>query len=318
MQNISELQFEAMGTVLNIKIWNTLDDVILEKIKFEILDFTDYFDTTYSRFIENSLVYKISRKEGLYDADNIFLEILKIYFLFNKITSGAVNPLIGNTISDLGYDEKYTLLKRESVRPTPDLENTLEILPPDRVGGQKGGQIKVNEKVMIDIGAIGKGYWADKVCDILIKNNCKKFLVDGSGDMFFYNKADDQKLEVTLDMPSTSPVPSGGQKKVELYNQAICGSGTNIRNWSTITSPNLHHVIDPKNSLPTANISNTWVKLSFNNLSATFADGFATTLFFMSPEEIKKNPEFIKLGIDFEYLILANDGTTDSNLELVV
>lgn len=318
MQNISELQFEAMGTVLNIKIWDNMDNVVLEKIKFEILNFTDYFDSTYSRFKENSLVTKISNNQGIYTVDNNFLEILKIYFLLNEITNGAVNPLIGYTISDLGYDDKYTLLKKENIRPTPNLENTLEILPPDRVGGQIAGQIKVSEKVLIDIGAIGKGYWVDKVCEILVKNNCKKFLVDGSGDMYFYNKLDTQKLEVTLDIPQISPGAAEGQKKIELYNQAICGSGTNIRNWSTTTSPNLHHVIDPKNSLPTANISNTWVVLNFNNLSATYADGLATAMFFMSPEEIKKNPEFIKLGIDFEYLILENDGAISSNLKPVV
>jgi len=55
--------FEAMGTVLEISIWDVRSPLMYEKIKREILDYTNYYDETYSRFKKDSLVWKIADTE---------------------------------------------------------------------------------------------------------------------------------------------------------------------------------------------------------------------------------------------------------------
>ena len=51
-------------------------------------------------------------ESGNINSDKTF-ELLKIYLKINKITLGKINPLIGNTISDFGYDENYSLEKKD-------------------------------------------------------------------------------------------------------------------------------------------------------------------------------------------------------------
>ena len=45
--------------------------------------------------------------------------------------------------------------KKDEIRKTLNLENTLKILDENT--------IEVLDKVIIDIGAIGKGFWVDKI-----------------------------------------------------------------------------------------------------------------------------------------------------------
>ncbi len=291
-QNVFQIKFEAMGTNLEIAIWDKLSEVAKSKIKLEILDFTEKFDRLYSRFRKDSLIWRIYESgvdvyKVTQDLSRDLIEMLKIYKTLNEMTDGAVNPFVGNTISDLGYDEKYTLRPKGEIRVTPNWqrvinsENMLNFT----------GFLELREKVLIDIGAIGKGFWVDKVCEILRKNNCKKFLVNGSGDMYYENKLDREKLKIKLENTSD---------EWELFNESLCGSGTDVRNWSINEGDNLHHVINANTNLPTNGVQNTWVKISncVHKYPTTFCDGLATALFFKSAEEIKQ-----KLSINFESLV---------------
>ena len=277
-----------MGTNLEIAIWDKLSEVAKSKIKLEILDFTENYDKYFSRFRDDSYINEIKNKVGVFKISEDFFEILKIYEKLNEVTSGSVNPFIGNTISDLGYDERYTLRPKGEVRVTPNWqrvinsENMLNFT----------GFLEAREEVLIDIGAVGKGFWVDKVCEILRKNNCKKFLVNGSGDMFFENMLDSEKLKIELE---------GTGITWELFNESLCGSGTDVRNWSINETENLHHVINANTNLPTNGVQNTWVKVSNSvyKYPTAFCDGLATSLFFKSAEEIKQ-----KLSISFESLVI--------------
>ena len=123
-----EFSFESMGTTLSIKIWDELPRLIQEKIKLEVLDFTFWFDENFSRFKENNLISEIAKKSGRFSVPKEFTELLETYKTFFELTNGIVNPLIGNTISDLGYDAKYSLKKKDAIRETPNFLKVFKIL----------------------------------------------------------------------------------------------------------------------------------------------------------------------------------------------
>lgn len=53
-----EFKFEAMGTELEIKVFNSVSGILQEKIKSEIFNFTIYYDETFSRFKKKIFNYK--------------------------------------------------------------------------------------------------------------------------------------------------------------------------------------------------------------------------------------------------------------------
>jgi thiamine biosynthesis lipoprotein len=284
------IKFESMGTVLEVQIFDEIQNgEIVEK---KIREFTKNFDETYSRFNSDSLVSKISASSGTFSVPREFTQILKLYIKLNELTLGAVNPLIGNTISDLGYDANYSLQRKESIRSSPDLNQTLKIIDETT--------ISTSESVLIDIGAIGKGYWVDKVAEILNGFGIKKYLVNGSGDIYY--KSENDVMRVGLESPITDGKVIG---YTEVQNQSICCSGTKNRAWGD----KLHHIINANNSAPTENYLSIWTITK----SAMLSDALATALFFVSPDKLSV--------FDFEYLSLDSDNKIKSsagfNLKLV-
>jgi thiamine biosynthesis lipoprotein len=82
-----------------------------------------------------------------------------------------------------------------------------------------------------------------------------------------------------------------------IFNEAICGSGTGRRNWSTSEKENLHHIVNANTGKPTEEISAVWIKAK----TTTIADGLATAIFFVEPDTLKS---FFEKQFDFEYLII--------------
>lgn len=271
-----EFSFEAFGTSLSISVLDTLAPIMQEKIKTEILDFTYWFDETFSRFKQDSLITNMSRIEGIYEVPRMLVEMLKIYKQFEHITHGAMNPLIGNAISDLGYDANYTLRRKPFIRPTPKFNDALKIISESK--------IELKEKVLIDIGALGKGFWVDEIGKILDKNKITNFIVNGSGDIL-YRATTKNPLTISLEDPDNSGKFLGQTK---IINGAICGSGIGKRNWTMQDNENLHHVINANNGTPTEGIASVWIIAK----TATIADALATAAFFVDPEILLENFEF--------------------------
>src|SRR3989344_3659400 len=144
-------------------------------------------------------------------------------------------------------------------------------------------RILITEPVLIDIGALGKGYFVDLIVAFLRKEGITNFLVDGSGDMY-YQSSENRTLKIGLEDPSDETKVIA---KVDFSGGAMCSSAGNRRKWRQY-----HHIIDPISSESPKDILATWAIAQ----NTALADGLATSLFLVSPETLL--PHY-----DFEYLI---------------
>lgn len=132
-----QFTFSAMGTELEILVYDSVSKILQEKIKSEIFNYTVFFDEQFSRFKNDSLISKISQAPGIYSVPRELIEILSIYQRFFILTSGSLNPLVGNTLSDLGYDKDYSLRRKSEVRTTPNFIETVKILDNNEIEVEK-------------------------------------------------------------------------------------------------------------------------------------------------------------------------------------
>jgi FAD:protein FMN transferase len=146
--NPQSFAYESMGTGWNISIWDTIDDRSFEKIRTEIIRRSEEFDRLYSRFIESSLVWNLARSGGTHAVPRDLVAMLRIFEKLHALSDGACNPLVGFSLSDLGYDKDYSLSPKETIRTTPLLQETLRIIDDEH--------IELSQPVLIDIGALGK------------------------------------------------------------------------------------------------------------------------------------------------------------------
>lgn len=268
--------FEALGTHFSISVWDTITPEHFETLMNACESKVRTFDALYSRFIPTSLVCDLSTKTGQQVVPHDLVEMLQLYAQLNTLTHGKINPCIGNTISDVGYDAGYSFQKKTRVRPTPAFGAAIEI--------DDDTHITFNDHVLLDLGALGKGYVIDLVFAYLLDEGLTHYLVDGSGDIRYTSIG--HPITCGLENPNDATQVIG---TFQMTEGALCASATNRRRWGDT----MHHYIDPTTGTSPDTIIATWVFAQ----NAAIADGIASALFFTAPEELVTS-------FDFEYAII--------------
>jgi FAD:protein FMN transferase len=267
--------YESMGTHWKITIWDTITDTQLEHYRKAIWELSDAFDHTYSRFKRSSLIWKLAEQTGTIEVPTELVEMLAWYKQLYEPSNNKLNPLIGFTISDLGYDDTYSLIPKKEVRIVPDL-GIVQIVD--------HSHIHLSDLVLIDLGALGKGYFVDIIYNYLRKQGLQHFLVDGSGDIRFIGP---EPIRIGLEHPSDPTQIIG---VAEMQGKAMCASAGNRRKWDKYT-----HIIDPTTNTSPQEIAASWVIAD----TAVLADALATCLFFVAPENFT--------SFNFEYCLLNHE-----------
>ena len=273
-----KLAYESMGTTWEISIWDQIKEDAFTSITSEITNKSHEFDNTYSRFIKNSFVSKISHKTGKIKVPEEFIQILQLYFKLYDLSEKKLTPFIGHTLEELGYDADYSLISQKKINKVPDLFETVKIIDTTT--------IKVKEPVLFDFGAVGKGFLVDTATSFLKEKGVKRFLVNGSGDISYVSN--DKEITVGLENPLNTTQIIG---TIKMKYGCMCSSATNRRAWGKY-----NHIIYPQTLSSPKEIIASWVIAD----SAALADGLATALFMVPPENFSIN-------FQFEYCILNKD-----------
>lgn len=265
------LRFEALGTAWAVERSGGFSKTLERSVKTTL----ERIDKTWSRFRDDSMVAEIARTAGTYPLSADDTRLLGWYRELYDATHGTVTPLIGQTLSDAGYDSSYSLQPRESIHATPNWDERIAL---------EGNALEIKEPTLLDVGAAGKGFAVDQVAGLLGSN----YTVAAGGDIRLSGHTETIGLEHPLQ-------PGMVIGTVALSEGSICGSAGNRRAWGNGT---WHHILDPRTSRPTADVLATWVIAP----TAVEADGLATALFFVPPESLQ--------GLaDFRFVVLYADGS---------
>ncbi|MDR7085167.1 thiamine biosynthesis lipoprotein [Aeromicrobium panaciterrae] len=266
-------QFEAIGTAWQIDTASPLTPETRDAITARI----ESFDAAWSRFRDDSLVSQIARSGGTWELPDEADKLLRLYAELYEITDGAVTPLIGRALADLGYDANYSLTEQADPAPVPSW---------DAIAWHRPFLTNLSP-VLLDVGAAGKGLLVDLLGDVLEGAGVDSYTVDGSGDMLHRS---DKALRIALEHPADTSRAIGVAELAA--GQALCASATNRRAWGD----GLHHVLDGRTGRPTGDIIATWVIAD----SCMLADGLATALFLAEPAQLmpRFTYEFVRMHAD--------------------
>lgn len=266
-------QFEAIGTAWQIDTARPLP----EQAKADVRSRIERFDKAWSRFRGDSQVADMARRPGDWQMPEEADQLFGVFDLLHDATGGAVNPLIGGRLADLGYDANYSLSPEVDLAPVPSWDSVEWNEP----------VLTTIEPVVLDIGAAGKGLLVDFVSTI-ISEHTLQYTVDASGDIYHGGTV---PMRVAMEHPHD---PSRAIGVVNLDPEdALCASATNRRTWGD----GLHHVLDARTGLPAGDVIATWVVVT---QSCMWADGLATAYFFAGYEALSQcfEHEFVRMFAD--------------------
>lgn len=265
----SSIEFEALGTHWFIEAESGISPDLEQSIHATL----DTIDRTWSRFRDDSLVATMATHVGEYPLAAPDRRLMQWYRQLYEATDGYVNPLVGQTLADAGYDASYRLTPKATIATTPSWDEVIELTATG---------ITIARPAMIDVGAAGKGFAIDIVADLF---KTQSYTIDAGGDIRIKGPAQTIGLEHPLRRGELIGT-------IEVKDTSICGSAGNRRQWG-----DWHHIINPRTSRPVENVIATWAVAD----TAMQADGIASALFFVPPEQLTQ------LG-DFAYVIMYENG----------
>jgi thiamine biosynthesis lipoprotein len=252
-------RFDAIGAPWQVDTAEPLAAEVIRAINERIGE----FDRTYSRFRDDSLVARIASTPGIHAFPDDAGPLFELYRALYEATDGAVSPLVGRALENLGYDRAYSLRPSAAAQPVPAWNDSF---------AWNGRELSTIRPVTLDVGAAGKGYLVDIVGAVLRDHGISDFVIDASGDLVHSGAG---SLRIGLEHPLN---PTKAIGIAEVSNGSLCASASNRRAWGD----GLHHVIDALTGLPTRSVIATWAIAP----TALLADGLATALFFTTPERL--------------------------------
>lgn len=282
------IEFAAMGTQWEVKIWDDVENEIREQFRRHITESADQFEKIYSRFLPDSLIRRLSQQTGKKEVPQDLTRMLRICEALNEATEESFNPFVGHALEDLGYDQDYSLTPKETVRTVPNFDDAIEV--------NDDTHITLKKEALIDLGALGKGYFTDRIAEYLESQNIKKYLVNGSGDIRC--RAIDEPVRAGLEHPLDPTKVIG---LTQISEGALCASSSNRRSWG-----NHNHELNALSPETKSPVLSTWVMCP----NAALADALATCLFFATPEQLQE-------ACDFEYLLLNEKMETKKSRDFI-
>jgi len=275
---VHDWSFEAIGTRWWIGLYEAAEASALQKAQRLVAERIKTFDKTYSRFRSDSIASAVSRMAGDYELPPDSQALFALYRKLYDATGGVFTPLVGQLLSDAGYDASYSLQPGDLT------------VPPrwDDVISYRDSTLHAEKPVLLDFGAAGKGYLADLVAAELQAAGFTKFCVDAGGDMVCSGLSD--PLKIGLEHPDD---PSQVVGVAELQHGALCGSAGNRRAWAEY-----HHIMNPFTLDSPRDIKAVWATAD----NALTADGLTTALFFVDPAKLLQQ-------FRFAYAIMYADGS---------
>lgn len=231
---MTSFTFRAMGTTVSLT--GPADADRIERAGRAVADEFARLERILSRFDPGSDVCRLNDGAGtMVRVAPETRAVLRKALDAARSSEGLFDPTVLPALEAAGYDRDFDAIDPATVVPRPP--------EPARRWGDvvvRGEAALVPAGAAIDLGGIAKGWAADRAATLV--QGLPWFVVDAGGDMRVCG-ASRTPIEVAVDNPFE---PGGELGRILVGEGAVATSSTLRRAWGE----RLHHLIDPRTSLP--------------------------------------------------------------------
>ena len=299
---LKETKF-MLGTHINITLYDSRDKDIMEKVFNRI----EEIENMMSINIEDSDINNVNNnagKKGVIVHDDVYYVLTKAKN-YAELTNGSFEPTIGPLVKlwGIGTDKAKVPLEEEIAKAIDKVDyNKLELRDNNEVYLKE-------EDMIIDLGAIAKGYAADEVRKVLLDNGVNSAIIDLGGNVYVLgNKIDGEEWRVGIQNPFD--IRGNHVGIIKGKDISIVTSGDYERYFEE-KGVKYHHIIDSKSGYPTNNEVSGISVVSKNSIDG---DALSTAFFVLGVEEGIKLADSIE-GVDVVYITKERKVFTSSGFK---
>lgn len=259
-------------TVISVTLYDDSEKEVLEGCR----DLCRNYDELFAKNNENSDIYKINHAKGepvTVSDDTIALLEQGIYY--SSLSKGAFDITIGS-ISNI-WDFKS---EDHNVPKDFEIDEAKSHVDYERLILQDDTVQLTDPESMVDVGAVAKGYIADRLKDYLKDEGVEHAVINLGGNVqTIGSKTDGTDYNIGIQKPfdeSGAPITS-----VKISDQSMVTTGIYQR-YFELGDKLYHHILDPNTGYP---CENNLYSVTIITDSSLTADALSTTCFLLGYEE---------------------------------
>lgn len=269
----------TMGTTYSVKYSTDIkssDDIKQNRNKIEeILSDVNMQMSTYIADSEISEFNRMKTTEWM-DISEDFAFVVQSSFKYYKLSDGLYDITVMPLVNLWGFGPDKFI----DIPTTTNIDSVLAFIGQDLIEVESNRIRKKDPRVQIDLSSIAKGYAVDKIITNLGYDN---IFVEIGGEV--RGKSDGKIWKIGINTPSIDNISNEIEYIAPIKNGSIATSG-NYRNFYIDEDDRFyHHEISPLTGYP---IMSKLASISvFTTTSCMEADGLATALYMMNPNDIQ-------------------------------
>ncbi len=263
------------GTTYHIKYEasEALDSALLAELK--------RVDASLSVFNAQSTISQINAGKSN-RTDAMLYEVLQKAQKVSDATQGAFDVTVMPLVNAWGFGFKKGEFPTKGV-----IDSIKQIIGYQHIRLEKDSTLKKDdERVMIDCGAIAKGYGVDKAAKLLRDHGVRNYMVEIGGEVVTKGKnpQTNKPWQIGISKPEANNTSNDIQTILSLENAALATSG-NYRNFYEHDGKKYAHTIDPRTGSP---VQHSLLSATVIAPDCATADAYATAFMVMGLEEAKE------------------------------
>lgn len=232
---LSDKQF-CLDTIVQITLYDSQSKDILN----HCFDICNEFELIFSATNKKSELYKINHNSHKLQEQTIskdLYQVIKEGLRYSELSNGSFDITIGSISSLWNFQSDDPLLPDQAI-----IEDNLSNVSYKNIKLSKNKITYLNEDTMIDLGAIAKGYIADKIKDYLLEENVKSALINLGGNVLCVGNKNNEKFTIGL----TDPIDTSQSiLSLKIDDLSIVTSGTYQR-YFELDNKKYHHILNPQ------------------------------------------------------------------------
>ncbi len=270
-----QLSFRAMSTQCRVN-FRTLRPSDARDFQHEVLSWVAWFEATYSRFIDDSVISRINRAAGRewVELDPETDRILELCGDMYRFTRGVFDPTALPLIRLWNWKAEQPVIPDEAA-----IRDTLALVGWRRVQRRPGAIHLPLEGMCLDLGGIGKEYAVDSVIESARQRGIEHALVDFGNDVRVVGEPPERGAwHIGLEDPRN---PGQCWTGVGVRDAAVATSGDYLRHFSR-DGRRYGHILDPRTGRP---VANGCLSVTVIAPHCTGAGVLSTAAFVLGPQE---------------------------------
>lgn len=265
----------VLGTVCSITLYDSDDTTIIDKALARLSELEDILSINKTG-TELDLVNDMSGIEPVKVSEDT-LNVVKKGLEYSALSNGTMDITVGPLVKLWGIGTEWAAVpSQEDIDTAKDLINYEDIV----IDEANSTIYLKNPGMIIDLGAIAKGYAADEVIKILKDNKVKSAIVNLGGNIFVLgSKVDKSSWKVGVQNPEQDGEATIGY--VTVKNKSIVTSGVYERYFEE-DGKKYHHILSPETGFP---YENEILGVSILSDLSIDGDSLSTTLFALGVDE---------------------------------